>query len=42
VEPTIQTRIDWQAAVGFVLREPAWKLRVAIGGLLILVSGFAR
>ena len=37
MEPTIQTRIDWRAAVGFVAREPAWKLRVAIGGLLILL-----
>jgi hypothetical protein len=39
VEPQIQprTRIDWRAAVGFVVREPAWKLRVGIGGLLILL-----
>jgi hypothetical protein len=37
VERTIEARIDWGAAVGYVARQPSWKLRVAIGGLLILV-----
>jgi len=35
--PSTGSRIDWRTAVGYVAREPAWKLRVGIGGLLILV-----
>ena len=34
---TIPPRIDWRTAVGYVIREPSWKLRVGIGGLLILL-----
>ena len=30
-------RIDWQTAVSYVTRQPAWKQRVGIGGLLILL-----
>lgn len=37
VGPASQPRIDWRSAVGFVAREPAWKLRVGTGGLLILL-----
>lgn len=29
-------RIDWREALAYVTRDPAWKQRVAIGGLLIL------
>lgn len=35
--PSTGSRIDWRTAVGYVAREPEWKLRVGIGGLLILV-----
>ena len=37
MEPASQPRIDWRSAVGYVSREPAWKLRVGTGGLLILL-----
>lgn len=30
-------RIDWQTAVSYVTRQPAWKQRVGIGGLLLLL-----
>jgi hypothetical protein len=29
--------IDWRAALAYVTREPAWKQRVAVGGVLMLV-----
>ena len=35
--PASQPRIDWRSAVSFVAREPAWKLRVGTGGLLMLL-----
>lgn len=36
-KPSTRQHIDWRSAVGYVSREPSWKLRVAIGGLLILL-----
>lgn len=30
-------RIDWRAALTFVTREPAWRVRVGVGGVLMLV-----
>jgi hypothetical protein len=36
-KPSTRPRIDWRSAIGYVAREPAWKLRVGIGGLLILL-----
>ena len=29
--------IDWRAALVFVTREPDWKPRIGLGGLLMLV-----
>lgn len=34
---TVSMRIDWREAVSYVTREPAWRWRIAVGGLLLLV-----